>query len=50
MYSGNASAPFTIVNAMDYYPYGKTLREYDGGEGDRYLTTNHERDKETGLD
>jgi len=35
---------------MDYYPYGKTLREYDGGEGDRYLTTNHERDKETGLD
>ena len=39
-----------VVNAMDYYSYGKILREYDGGAGDRYLTTNHERDKETGLD
>ena len=39
-----------IVNAMDYYSYGKILREYDNGAGDRYLTTQHERDKETGLD
>ena len=39
-----------IVNALDYYSYGKILREYDGGAGDRYLTTGHERDKETGLD
>jgi RHS repeat-associated protein len=39
-----------IINAVDYYPYGKMLREYDNGEGDRYLTTQHERDKETGLD
>ena len=39
-----------IVNAMDYYSYGKILREYDNGAGDRYLTTGHERDQKTGLD
>ncbi|MNU74914.1 hypothetical protein D3C71_644270 [compost metagenome] len=39
-----------IINAVDYYPYGKVLREYDNGAGDRYLSTQHERDKETGLD
>ncbi len=46
----NQQAVPTIMNAMDYYSYGKTLREYDNGAGDRYMTTNHERDKETGLD
>ena len=39
-----------IVNALDYYSYGKILREYDNGAGDRYLTTGHERDQKTGLD
>ncbi len=39
-----------IIHAMDYYSYGKILREYDNGAGNRYMTTNHERDKETGLD
>ena len=40
-----------IVYASDYFPYGKVLREFvDGDGGDRYLTTMHERDKETGLD
>ncbi|MNU74912.1 hypothetical protein D3C71_644250 [compost metagenome] len=39
-----------IINAVDYYPYGKVLREYDNGAGDRYLSTQHERDRETGLD
>ena len=39
-----------IINALDYYPYGKVLREYDNGAGDKYLTTQHERDQETGLD
>jgi RHS repeat-associated protein len=48
--TANVNFPHTVVNAMDYYPYGKMLREYDMGDGDRYLTTNHERDKETGLD
>jgi RHS repeat-associated protein len=46
----NQQAVPTIINAMDYFSYGKILREFDGGAGDRYLTTNHERDKETGLD
>lgn len=46
----NNTHPYTIVNAMDYYPYGKILREFDNGNGDRYLTTAHERDRETGLD
>jgi RHS repeat-associated protein len=46
----NQQAVPTIINALDYYSYGKILREYDNGAGDRYLTTNHERDKETGLD
>ena len=34
----------------NYYPYGKILRSYSNGEVDRYLTTQHERDKETGYD
>lgn len=34
----------------DYYPYGKVLREYVYGSKERYLTTQHERDVETGLD
>jgi len=34
----------------DYYPYGKILREYTVGQQERYLTTHHERDQETGLD
>ncbi len=46
----NGSNVPLIVNALDYYSYGKILREYDNGAGDRYLTTGHERDKETGLD
>jgi len=34
----------------DYYPYGKMLREYTVGKPEKYLTTHHERDQETGLD
>ncbi|MCH2229808.1 MAG: RHS repeat-associated core domain-containing protein [Crocinitomicaceae bacterium] len=33
----------------DYFPYGKMLRHFNGTE-ERYLTTQHERDQETGLD
>jgi RHS repeat-associated protein len=40
----------TINNVMDYYPYGKILREYRSGDEERYLTTQHERDIESGLD
>ena len=49
-YSVSNSAVPAVVYAGDYYPYGKVLREFDNGDGDRYLTTHHERDKETGLD
>jgi hypothetical protein len=48
--------PFTttvdlrIDYVADYFPYGKVLREYVNGQAERYLTTQHERDQETGLD
>ncbi|MCB9361383.1 MAG: RHS repeat-associated core domain-containing protein [Flavobacteriales bacterium] len=36
---------------IEGYPYGKILREFQNGLGaEKYLTTHHERDKETGLD
>ncbi len=35
---------------IDYFPYGKVLREFIDGDQERYLTTQHERDLETGLD
>lgn len=34
----------------DYYPYGKILREWAACDVERYLTTYHERDKESGYD
>lgn len=40
---------YRLEYAADYYPYGKTLREYNP-EAEKYLTTHHERDTETGLD
>ncbi|WP_430406836.1 RHS repeat-associated core domain-containing protein [Fluviicola sp.] len=49
-FSVNGSNVPLIVNALDYYSYGKILRQYDNGDGDRYLTTGHERDQKTGLD
>ncbi|NGF75861.1 RHS repeat-associated core domain-containing protein [Fluviicola sp. SGL-29] len=42
-----------INYAADYFPYGKVLREYvntSTGDPEKFLTTQHERDKETGLD
>lgn len=39
-----------IMYSGDYFPYGKVLREYSEGSIERYLTTFHERDQETGLD
>ena len=38
---------YTVQSASDYYPYGKSLRSY-GRE--RYLSTYHERDVESGFD
>ncbi len=41
---------YTVNHVVDYYPYGKVVREFVEGEKERYLTTQHERDEETGLD
>ena len=47
---GNCLRTLEIVYAADYYPYGKILREFSIGEVEKFLTTQHERDLETGLD
>ena len=39
-----------IYHVADYFPYGKILREFVESDNERYLTTQHERDAETGLD
>ncbi len=41
---------YQILGAYDYYPYGKVLREYNWSVQEIYLTTQHERDQETGYD
>ena len=46
----DASVAYTLEAVVDYYPYGKELRSYYGEEQEKYLTTQHERDVETGLD
>jgi RHS repeat-associated protein len=50
-YAGGVLQLF-ITYIADYFPYGKVLREYvnTGSGPERFLTTQHERDKETGLD
>ena len=48
-YAGNYSRN-RIEHVADYFPYGKILREYIDNDQERYLTTQHERDVETGLD
>ena len=43
---------FTLETVQDYFPYGKTLRAFSAlpGSGEKFLTTQHQRDGETGLD
>ncbi len=43
----NTKIDYTVESASDYYPYGKALRSY-GKE--RYQSTYHERDVESGFD
>ena len=43
------SAHYTLEAVMDYFPYGKVLREFIKTP-EKYVTTHHQRDKETGLD
>ena len=40
---------YLLEHVLDYYPYGKTLREYVHNR-ERFQTTYHERDAESGLD
>ena len=40
----------TEKKCVDYSPYGKELRAYHNGAQEKFLTTHHERDTETGLD
>lgn len=40
---------YVLEHVLDYYPYGKTLREYVL-QRERFQTTHHERDAATGLD
>ena|SRR3989338_8658700 len=39
-----------FLSPLTYFPYGKILREFVSGQEERFLTTQHERDRETGLD
>jgi len=41
---------FDEIIYINYYPYGKTLRQFVTGDGEKFLSTQHERDQETGLD
>jgi RHS repeat-associated protein len=40
---------YTLEAVMDYFPYGKILRQFIKTP-EKYVTTGHERDVETGLD
>ena len=39
-----------ITSAIDYFPYGSILREYNNGQEERFKFTEKERDKETNFD
>jgi RHS repeat-associated protein len=49
--SGNPDVTYWLNSVIDYFPYGKVLRQYvPENPRERFLTTYHERDYETGLD
>jgi len=41
---------YQLRNVYDYDPFGKILRTFSDGSSEKFLTTQHERDTETGLD
>ncbi|WP_187270916.1 RHS repeat-associated core domain-containing protein [Neolewinella aurantiaca] len=49
-FRADGAGDIPIDYAADYYPYGKILREYKACNQNRYLSTHHERDKDTGYD
>jgi RHS repeat-associated protein len=48
-YCHTDSVKYLLEHVLDYYPFGKTLREYVHVR-ERFQTTYHERDEESGLD
>ncbi|MFA7379434.1 MAG: RHS repeat-associated core domain-containing protein [Bacteroidia bacterium] len=40
----------SLENVLDYYAYGKLLRFYMKDQPERYQSTHHERDQQTGYD
>jgi len=49
-HEGNSERVLTLLHAADYTQHGSILREWREGGQEKYLTTHHERDTETGLD
>jgi RHS repeat-associated protein len=48
-YCHTDSVKYVLEHVLDYYPFGRTLREYVHVR-ERFQTTYHERDEESGLD
>lgn len=46
----NCAVNYFFVSVVDYYPYGKNLRSWFNDGHERFQSTEHERDLETGLD
>jgi RHS repeat-associated protein len=46
----SATTTYALDYAADYSPYGRVLRSFSAVAQERYLTTQHERDVETGYD
>ncbi len=41
---------YELEHVVDYFPYAKILREFKCSDAERFLSTQHERDKNTGFD
>ncbi len=50
IFRAEKEAVYAIEYAADYFPFGKIQREYLPCERERFLTTHHERDRESGYD
>ena len=50
LFCGEEVLSYDVKYVGDYFPYAKTIREYVKGKKEKFLTTHHQRDEETGLD
>ncbi|MGY6561490.1 MAG: RHS repeat domain-containing protein [Luteibaculaceae bacterium] len=51
VYQTQKYSSFTsLVNITDYYPFGKELRFYKGEPNEKFLSTQHERDRASNYD